>query len=85
MLYLEVQINEHNVAPLLIFRKDDVEAKLEEFSYKYMLEDKKRHKLKATVAAKMKSLNAFVPEANDLSPMVIDKGELELTLDGSSL
>jgi len=76
LLYLEVQINDLNVAPLLIFRKDNIEQKLEEFAMKYKLPEKKRVKLYQTVAHKMNSLQDFVPEEKELTSVVVRQEEL---------
>ena len=53
-MYLEVQINENDVAPLLIFRKDNVEQRLETFSNTYNLSIKKRMHLNKTVIDKLR-------------------------------
>ena len=60
----------------MIFRKDNIDQKLEEFVAKYRLPEKKRVKLFQVVAAKMNSLQEFVPEENDLNTIMIGKDEL---------
>lgn len=57
LLYLEVHINENEMAPLMIFEKDDIDFKLEEFAAQHYLDDEKRNKLLQTVTEKMNSLN----------------------------
>ena len=74
MLYLEVQINESDVAPLLIFRKDNVEGRLEDFSNQYSLNFKKRQHLRATVIEKLAQLQGFIPERRELSSKELLKG-----------
>lgn len=63
------------MAPLLIFRRDNIEQKLDEFANKYQLDMKKRSKLWQTVAKKMSTLQDFVPEQNELTPVMIKSEE----------
>ena len=62
-----MQIRDGQVAPLLIFRKDNIEQKLNEFAQSYHLDGKKFAKLRQTVQVKMSSLQEFVPNENELS------------------
>ena len=71
-----MQINDRDLAPLLIFRKDNIEQKLEEFVTKYKLPQKKRQQLFDTVALKMNSLQEYVPEEGDLSTILIRQEDL---------
>ena len=51
----------------MIFRKDNLEEKLDEFAFKHSLNVKKRDKLYKTVWMKMKALENFVPDSKELS------------------
>ena len=62
-----MQIKDSIVAPLLIFRKDNLDEKLDEFALKHSLNKKKRDKLFKTVWVKMRALENFVPDSKELS------------------
>ena len=62
-----MQIKDKVVAPLLIFRKDNLDEKLDEFVAEHGLDAKKRSKLFQTVWVKMNALENFVPDSKELS------------------
>ena len=72
-----MQINDSHVVPLLVYRKDNIEHKLEEFALKYQLPEKKKIKLFQMVTLKIQSLQDFVPEERELSAAVVKQGEFE--------